>query len=79
MRPAPGTATTDPASTEDFTGPGVAECAVVRLRTPAHDPVYRQSVARENIAYNKPPHPNFFIGVGMELPARPDITYTRAE
>lgn len=50
----------------------------VRLRTLMHDPVYRQSVARENIAYNQPPHPSFFIGVGMELPAQPDITYTAA-
>jgi hypothetical protein len=38
--------------------------------------VYRLSVARENIAYNQPPHPGFFIGVGMETPAMPDITYT---
>lgn len=33
---------------------------------------------RENIAYNQPPHPGFFIGEGMELPAQPDIVYTRA-
>ncbi len=51
----------------------------VRLRTLMHDPVYRQSVARENIAYNQPPHPSFFIGEGMELPAQPDITYTGAK
>lgn len=51
----------------------------VRLRTLMHDPVYRQSVARENIAYNQPPHPSFFIGVGMKLPAQPDITYTGAK
>jgi hypothetical protein len=51
----------------------------VRLRTLMHDPVYRQSVARENIAYNQPPHPSFYIGVGMELPAQPDITYTGAK
>ena len=50
----------------------------VRLRTLMHDPVYRLSVARENIAYNQPPHPGFFIGEGMELPAQPDIVYTRA-
>nr|WP_281282184.1 SGNH/GDSL hydrolase family protein [Pseudarthrobacter phenanthrenivorans] len=50
----------------------------VRLRTLMHDPVYRLSVARENISYNQPPHPGFFIGEGMELPAQPDIVYTRA-
>lgn len=49
----------------------------IRLRTLMHDPVYRQSVARENVAYNQPPHPGFFIGMGMELPAQPDIVYTR--
>ncbi|PNI08975.1 G-D-S-L family lipolytic protein [Arthrobacter sp. AFG7.2] len=50
----------------------------VRLRTLMHDPVYRLSVARENISYNQPPHPGFYIGEGMELPAQPDIVYTRA-
>ncbi len=50
----------------------------IRLRTLMHDPVYRLSVARENISYNQPPHPGFFIGEGMELPAQPDIVYTRA-
>jgi hypothetical protein len=50
----------------------------VRLRTLMHDPVYRLSVARENISYNQPPHPGFFIGAGMELPAQPDIIYTGA-
>ncbi|WP_308421957.1 rhamnogalacturonan lyase family protein [Pseudarthrobacter scleromae] len=50
----------------------------VRLRTLMHDPVYRLSVARENVSYNQPPHPSFYVGVGMELPAQPDIVYTRA-
>ncbi|KQQ83149.1 fibronectin type III domain-containing protein [Arthrobacter sp. Leaf137] len=50
----------------------------LRLRTLMHDPVYRLSVARENISYNQPPHPGFFIGEGMELPTQPDIVYTRA-
>lgn len=51
----------------------------VRLRTLMHDPVYRLSVARENISYNQPPHPSFYIGIGMEPPAQPDITYTGAK
>jgi rhamnogalacturonan endolyase len=51
----------------------------VRLRTLMHDPDYRLGVARENIAYNQPPHPSFFIGEGMETPAMPEITYTGAE
>jgi hypothetical protein len=47
----------------------------VRLRTLMHDPVYRTAVARENVAYNQPPHPSFFIGEGMETPAMPSVTY----
>ncbi|MDR7159601.1 hypothetical protein J2X42_002316 [Arthrobacter sp. BE255] len=47
----------------------------VRLRTLMHDPVYRTAVARENVAYNQPPHPSFFIGEGMETPAMPAVTY----
>jgi hypothetical protein len=50
----------------------------VRLRTLMHDPVYRLAVARENISYNQPPHPGFFIGEGMEMPSQPDIVYTGA-
>ncbi|WP_411374490.1 rhamnogalacturonan lyase [Arthrobacter sp. MPF02] len=47
----------------------------VRLRTLMHDTVYRTAVARENVAYNQPPHPGFFIGEGMETPAKPNVTY----
>lgn len=48
----------------------------VRLRTLMHDTVYRTAVARENVAYNQPPHPGFFIGEGMETPAAPSVVYT---
>ncbi len=48
----------------------------VRLRTLMHDTVYRTAVARENVAYNQPPHPSFFIGEGMETPAAPSVVYT---
>jgi rhamnogalacturonan endolyase len=51
----------------------------MRLRTLMHDPVYRTSVARENVAYNQPPHPGFFIGEGMETPAMPSISYVAAQ
>ncbi|GAA3470064.1 hypothetical protein GCM10018965_046170 [Nonomuraea roseola] len=50
----------------------------VRLRTLMHDPVYRLGVAWQNIGYNQPPHPGFFIGAGMTTPAAPRIRYTRA-
>ncbi|MFK0007928.1 rhamnogalacturonan lyase [Paenarthrobacter sp. NPDC090520] len=48
----------------------------VRLRTLMHDTVYRTAVARENVAYNQPPHPSFFIGEGMKDPAAPAVVYT---
>jgi hypothetical protein len=41
-----------------------------------HDPVYRMSVATENVAYNQPPEPGIYIGPGMTLPeAKPNIKY----
>ncbi|HEU4668125.1 MAG TPA: rhamnogalacturonan lyase, partial [Arthrobacter sp.] len=51
----------------------------VRLRTLMHDTVYRTAVARENVAYNQPPHPSFFIGEGMEQPAAPAVLYAGTE
>lgn len=51
----------------------------VRLRTLMHDPMYRTGVARENVAYNQPPHPSFFIGEGMETPAIPAVAYAGAD
>ena len=41
-----------------------------------HDPIYRMSVATENVAYNQPPEPGIYIGPGMTLPqAKPNIKY----
>ncbi|MEW6306611.1 MAG: rhamnogalacturonan lyase [Verrucomicrobiota bacterium] len=45
-----------------------------RLRTLMHDPQYRLSVAWQNVGYNQPPHPGFFLGDGMKAPPRPPIT-----
>jgi rhamnogalacturonan endolyase len=39
-----------------------------RFVTLMHDPQYRLSVAWQNVVYNKPPHPGFFLGHGMESP-----------
>ena len=47
-----------------------------RLTTLMHDPQYRLSVAWQNVVYNKPPHPGFFLGAGMQPPARPAIHLT---
>jgi rhamnogalacturonan endolyase len=47
-----------------------------RLYTLMHDPIYRMSVATENVAYNQPPEPGIYIGPGMTLPqAKPSIKY----
>jgi rhamnogalacturonan endolyase len=44
-----------------------------RLYTLMHDPQYRLSIAWQNVVYNKPPHPGFFLGHGMVSPPRPSI------
>ncbi|MFC0560898.1 rhamnogalacturonan lyase family protein [Halalkalibacter alkalisediminis] len=47
-----------------------------RIYTLMHDPVYRLSVAWQNVAYNQPPHVGFFLGHGMEDAPTPTI-YTK--
>jgi len=42
-----------------------------------HDPTYRLSIVWQNVAYNPPPHPGFFIGAGMTKPRRPNITLVK--
>ena len=39
-----------------------------RLTTLMHDPVYREGIAWQNVAYNQPPHTGFFLGTGMFIP-----------
>ncbi|MGB8295131.1 MAG: rhamnogalacturonan lyase, partial [Polyangia bacterium] len=47
-----------------------------RLYTLMHDPIYRMSVATENVAYNQPPEPGIYIGPNMTLPeTKPSIKY----
>ena len=48
-----------------------------RLHTLMHDPQYRLSVAWQNVGYNQPPHPGFYLGDGMQAPPRPRITTAR--
>jgi rhamnogalacturonan endolyase len=45
-----------------------------RIYTLMHDPVYRLSVAWQNVAYNQPTHTGFYLGDGMATPPRPFIT-----
>ncbi len=45
-----------------------------RFYTFMHDPVYRLSVAWQNVAYNQPAQPGFYMGDSMPAPPRPSIT-----
>lgn len=44
-----------------------------RIYTLMHDPQYRLAIAWQNVAYNQPPHPSFFLGEGMAPPPKPNI------
>lgn len=44
-----------------------------RFYTLMHDPQYRLSIAWQNVAYNQPPHPSFYLGSDMDDPPIPDI------
>jgi len=48
-----------------------------RLTTLMHDPQYRLSVAWQNVAYNQPTQPGFYLGDGMEKEKRSAIKITR--
>jgi rhamnogalacturonan endolyase len=45
-----------------------------RLYTLMHDPQYRTGIAWQNVGYNQPPHPGFFLGNGMAPPPHPRIS-----
>ena len=44
-----------------------------RITTLMHDPQYRNQVAGQNVCYNQPPHPSFFLGMGHPLPKQPNV------
>lgn len=44
-----------------------------RLPTLMHDPQYRLAIVWQNVVYNKPPHPGFFLGHDMAPPPRPNL------
>jgi rhamnogalacturonan endolyase len=44
-----------------------------RIYTLMHDPQYRLAIAWQNVVYNKPPHPSFFLGDKMAPPPKPNI------
>ncbi len=50
-----------------------------RFVTLMHDPVYRLAVAWQNVGYNQPAHPGFYLGEGMEPPKRPSIRLVKGQ
>ena len=50
-----------------------------RLYTLMHDPQYREAIAWQNVGYNQPPHPSFYIGAGMSTPPTPHIQLVGAK
>jgi rhamnogalacturonan endolyase len=47
--------------------------AANRLYTLMHDAQYRVAIAWQNVGYNQPPHPAFFLGEGMAAPPKPNV------
>ena len=47
--------------------------ATNRIYTLMHDRQYRLAIAWQNVAYNQPPHPSFYLGNGMSAPPTPNI------
>lgn len=50
-----------------------------RLRTLMHDPQYRVAIAWQNVAYNQPPHPGFFLGANMPTPPNIPVYMVKAQ
>ncbi|MCA9128890.1 MAG: rhamnogalacturonan lyase [Planctomycetales bacterium] len=48
-----------------------------RIRTLLHDAQYRLAIAWQNVVYNKPAHPSFFLGHNMTPPSQPRIKVIR--
>ncbi len=44
-----------------------------RIYTLMHDTNYRLGIAWQNVAYNQPPHPSFYLGNGMDEPPTPNV------
>ncbi len=43
------------------------------IYTLLHDPQYRLALTWQNVGYNQPPHPGFFLGDGMASPPKQNI------
>ncbi len=44
-----------------------------------HNPQYRVQVAAQNNGYNQPPHTDYFLGTGYDLPTKPTVYNFKAE
>jgi rhamnogalacturonan endolyase len=51
--------------------------ATNRLYTLMHDAQYRVAIAWQNVGYNQPPHPGFYLGPGMKTPVRPNVRWIK--
>jgi rhamnogalacturonan endolyase len=51
----------------------------IRLRTLLHDSQYRLGLAWQNVVYNKPCYPSFYVGEGMTPPPRTEIAVAGGE
>jgi hypothetical protein len=49
----------------------------VGMVTLMRDPQYRLAIAWQNVAYNQPPHPGFYLDEAAPLPKKPVIRFTR--
>lgn len=47
--------------------------ATNRLVTLMQDVHYREAIAWQNVGYNQPPHPSFYLGDGMSAPPAPNV------
>lgn len=47
--------------------------ATNRITTLMHDSQYREAIAWQNVGYNQPPNPSFFLGSGMAAAPTPNI------
>jgi rhamnogalacturonan endolyase len=54
-----------------------SEPTEISLPTMMHDPVYRLSVAWQNVAYNQPTQTSFYLGDGMSTPPKIEIETPR--
>ena len=52
--------------------------ATNRMYTLMDDPQYRLAIAWQNVGYNQPPFPSFYIGPGMQPPPLPNIVTRRS-